>query len=88
MMVVAWMYTTRQRDIQYTGEDTQVSLHLDIVTNRWHRKDARKPVVIYIHGGGWMFGTRDDNFILDRLPATLGWVCVDIDYRYVLPPCD
>lgn len=40
------------------------------------------PVLVEIHGGGWMVGDRrvDARPLMTRM-ATRGWVCVSIDYR-------
>ena len=53
---------------------------LDIVRH----KDARKgcPVLIQVHGGAWIIGSKDDQGIpLTNHMAAQGWVCVSINYR-------
>ncbi len=53
---------------------------LDIVRH----KDARKgcPVLIQVHGGAWVIGSKDDQGIpLTNHMAAQGWVCVSINYR-------
>ena len=40
------------------------------------------PVLLQVHGGGWMVGTKDQQGIpLMRHLAAKGWVCVAINYR-------
>lgn len=42
----------------------------------------RRPVVIYVHGGGWTDGYREGfAFVGHTLTGELGWVTVIIDYR-------
>ncbi len=41
-----------------------------------------RPVLIYVHGGGWVFGDkRDQGLPLVNHLATLGWVCFNVNYR-------
>lgn len=57
-----------------------VQLRLDV-----HRHKARptgRPVLVYVHGGGWVLGMR----VFQGLPlmhhlASRGWVCFSVDYR-------
>ncbi|WP_336249644.1 alpha/beta hydrolase [Stomatohabitans albus] len=41
---------------------------------------ANKPVVIYTHGGGWFYGSKEDRTYYHRHAATEGCVVVSIDY--------
>lgn len=42
----------------------------------------RAPVLIQIHGGGWMIGHKQQQgLLLMNMMAELGWVCVSINYR-------
>lgn len=46
-----------------------------------HNATAPVPTVIYIHGGGWVFGTKE-GAVLDVLPyLQMGWAAVNVDYR-------
>ena len=81
MMLVGRMYTTRYSDIVFTNKQSQTPLHLDIVTSRWHRKDDCKPVAIFVHGGGWIIGSKNADLMTSDLPAILGWVSVCVQYR-------
>lgn len=41
-----------------------------------------RPALIYVHGGGWLFGDkRDQGLPLCNHLATLGWTCFNINYR-------
>jgi acetyl esterase/lipase len=42
------------------------------------------PVVVWVHGGSWVRGERDDRTALDRWLADQGYAVVAVDYR--LPP--
>ena len=43
---------------------------------------AGAPVLLQVHGGGWMVGTKDQQGLpLMRHLAAKGWVCVAINYR-------
>ncbi|MEA2170766.1 MAG: hypothetical protein QOF76_4066 [Solirubrobacteraceae bacterium] len=73
-------YTSGTRDISYgpAGHRNQLDL--------WRRedlpRDGRAPVLVQVHGGGWMTGDRTPQaYPLMTLMAELGWLCVSISYR-------
>jgi acetyl esterase/lipase len=46
-----------------------------------HNATALVPTVIYIHGGGWVFGSKE-GAVLEVLPyLQMGWAAVNVDYR-------
>jgi acetyl esterase/lipase len=46
-----------------------------------HKATAAVPAVIYIHGGGWIFGDKA-GAVLETLPyLKMGWVAVNVEYR-------
>lgn len=50
----------------------------------FHRTDKppNAPVLVYVHGGGWIIGFKKyQGLPLLYLMAAAGWVCVSIDYR-------
>ena len=54
--------------------------------NIWRRhdlpKDAKAPVLVQVHGGGWIIGNKDQQAMpLMAHMAERGWVCVAINYR-------
>jgi len=57
-----------------------VQLRLDV-----HRHKGRRtgcPVLVYVHGGGWVLGMRVfQGLPLMRHLAARGWVCFSVDYR-------
>lgn len=55
-------------------------LRLDI--HRPKDPEPNAPVLVYVHGGGWVIGFRERQGLpLMFELATMGWVCVSIDYR-------
>jgi acetyl esterase/lipase len=69
----------RLRNIQYV-DDGRKRHRLDV----YRRVDARDdaPVLLQIHGGGWMIGNKDQQGLpLMYHLAARGWVCVAINYR-------
>jgi acetyl esterase/lipase len=69
----------RIRNLPYAGDDL-VRHRLDV----WRSPDAGPgaPVLLQIHGGGWMTGNKDQQArpLLYHF-ARRGWVCVAINYR-------
>lgn len=69
----------RHRGIVHHRDDGS-TLRADV----FHRRDtpANAPVLVYVHGGGWIIGYKKYQGLplLNRLAAA-GWVCISIDYR-------
>jgi acetyl esterase/lipase len=42
--------------------------------------DSRAPVLFYVHGGGWILGSRSDRSADMRWFADQGWLTVSVDY--------
>jgi acetyl esterase/lipase len=70
--------TCRRRvEFQRHGD---ITLRLDVHRRRGH--EGRGPVLVYVHGGGWVIGHRDKQGLpLMQHLAAQGWVCVSVDYR-------
>ena len=70
----------RIRNVDYWG-DHNYRHKLDIIRSR-SVVPERAPVLIYVHGGGWMIGDKRQQGIpmMHELIAR-GWVCVAINYR-------
>ena len=69
-----WM----QPDVVYAGADN-TPLKLDI----WYPRDNPNPTptLVYIHGGGWIFGTKEGS-VYQFLPyLERGWRVVNVEYR-------
>lgn len=67
-----------QPDIVYQGANNQL-LKLDV----WYQHDIKtpSPTLVYIHGGGWIFGTKESS-VLQFLPfLEKGWTVVNVEYR-------
>ena len=77
-----WMRDRRVekvRNIDYWGDGRRAH-RLDIYRPRAVRSDA--PVLVYIHGGGWVIGDkREQGLPMMLYLATRGWVCVTVNYR-------
>ncbi len=67
-------------NISYTDSDSEYHL-FDI----YYPEDTKQklPVIIEIHGGGWMYGTKDLNKIYSQYLAKRGFVVFNISYRLV-----
>ena len=61
---------------------------LDVYQRR--DSDAPKPTLIYIHGGGWVGGTKEQSVLLFAPFMQLGWNVVNVEYRlarvHLAPP--
>ena len=67
-----------QPDIVY-GVANNTQLKLDV----WYPNENKKPTptLVYIHGGGWIFGTKETS-VLQFLPfLEKGWRVVNVEYR-------
>ncbi len=57
-----------------------VNLRLDIYRHRDRPKNC--PLLIQIHGGGWVIGSKNEQGLpLTYHMASRGWVCANVDYR-------
>jgi acetyl esterase/lipase len=67
------------RDIAYDPDGSRAH-RLDIYRNRARPSGA--PVLVYIHGGGWVIGDKREQGLPMMLHlAAHGWVCVTANYR-------
>lgn len=65
-------------DITYQTAENR-SVKLDV----WYRHDVKtpSPTLVFIHGGGWIFGSKE-GAILNFLPyMEMGWTIVNVEYR-------
>ena len=59
-----------------------MNLQLDIVTRHQLDRSRKHPVLLYVHGGGWMLGSKETNgFLPVSFVAAMGWVVVTANYR-------
>lgn len=69
----------RIADVQYDRQ-SGVDLHLDIYRPKSDPVGA--PVLLQIHGGGWVMGSKNEQALpLMYHLASRGWVCVSANYR-------
>ena len=70
---------TRVRDLVYHDVDG-LKLKLDIYHHT--EKPSARPVLLQVHGGAWVIGTKDEQGLpLMHRMAHDGWICVAINYR-------
>jgi acetyl esterase/lipase len=71
----------RIRDVCYYRNGRK-QLCLDVFRPRdVERRRAAAPVLLYIHGGGWMIGSKgQQGRMLKHAVAEAGWICVSISY--------
>jgi acetyl esterase/lipase len=69
----------RRKDIAYTDDASNKRLLLDVYQPR--AEGSRRPVLIQVHGGGWVIGRKDEQGLpLMTHLAARGWVCVAPNY--------
>jgi acetyl esterase/lipase len=69
----------RTRNIRYARAAGQ-NLLLDVYRSRTHPTGC--PVLLQVHGGGWVLGSKNEQGLpLMRHLTQRGWVCVSADYR-------
>ncbi|MCB9787142.1 MAG: alpha/beta hydrolase [Deltaproteobacteria bacterium] len=72
---------SRTRDIVY-AEGGGPRMRLDVYRPRGDAAGALRPVLLHIHGGGWVIGSKDTQGLpLMRAMAARGWVAVNANYR-------
>lgn len=70
------------KDIPYIDDGNLYHL-LDVYYPQGTESDAKLPVIIDIHGGGWMYATKDLNEYYCRALADRGFVVFNLSYRLV-----
>lgn len=67
------------------GSGLKVDIHAPLITkNRGLFKRGKKvPVLLYVHGGGWIKGSREKVYNLPQFATKRNWMLVSIDYRPV-----
>jgi len=73
---------TVEKDIPYL-DDGNFYHELNVYYPKDTDKDAELPVIIDIHGGGWMYATKDLNDYYCRALADRGYVVFSMSYRLV-----
>lgn len=71
----------REPDVVYHREG-KLALRLDVWEPDTPREGRRAPILMQIHGGAWMVGSRREQGIpMVKHMAARGWVCLNVDYR-------
>jgi acetyl esterase/lipase len=66
-------------DVEYgTGGDEKLTLHLALPK----MPDGAKPGLVFIHGGGWAHGNKDDLKDAIREAAKKGYIAASVGYRF------
>ena len=65
--------------IERDGQEARV-LHMDVAFPAWGG-DEPLPVILYIHGGGWFLGSRDEGHDASGRFAEGGYFAATVDYR-------
>jgi acetyl esterase/lipase len=68
------------RNLDYCGDGVRRH-RLDVIRRKVDPPTSGAPVMLHIHGGGWMIGDkREQGFAVMHELARRGWVCVTINY--------
>ena len=70
------------KDIAYI-DDGNIYHQLDVYYPQGTKKNAKLPVIIDIHGGGWMYGDKDLNEYYCLALANQGYCVFNMSYRLV-----
>jgi acetyl esterase/lipase len=70
-------YETIPNIIYQTANNTGVKLDLYLPRNR----PQARPTLIFIHGGGWVEGVKEQDVLLTLPYLAMGWSVVNVEYR-------
>ncbi|MEM7290119.1 MAG: alpha/beta hydrolase, partial [Pseudomonadota bacterium] len=67
------------------GGGLAIDIHapISVKSRGLFRPGKKAPVLIYVHGGGWIKGTREKIYNLDTFATSRGWMLVSVQYRPV-----
>lgn len=67
------------------GRGLKVDIHAPASTKSrgFFRPGKKAPVLLYVHGGGWIKGSREKIYNLDKFATQRNWMLVSIQYRPV-----
>lgn len=76
-------YAVTTRDLVYATRDDTLDLHMTIYEPNEYVENKSDYVIVYIHGGGFMEGSRNDSIVVAYCNAMseLGYTVASIDYR-------
>ncbi len=70
-------YETIPNVTYQTSNNTELKLDLYLPRNR----QTAKPTVMFIHGGGWVEGRKEQDVLLILPYLSMGWSVVNVEYR-------
>ncbi|MGQ3413347.1 alpha/beta hydrolase fold domain-containing protein [Natrinema sp. LN54] len=76
-----------REDVTYAVRDAG-EMKLDLYVPERTETDGEPPLVVYVHGGGWVFGTRKNAPDLERYAAEWGCAMASVSYRLAVVPDD
>lgn len=76
-----------REDLTYAERDAG-DLKLDLYVPETDAGDDRPPLVVYVHGGGWVFETRTNAPDLERFAAEWDCAIASVSYRLATVPED
>ncbi|MDJ0612145.1 MAG: alpha/beta hydrolase [Rhizobiaceae bacterium] len=67
------------------GGGLRLDIHAPATVKRqgFFKPGKKAPVLIYVHGGGWIKGTREKIYNLDTFATKRGWMLVSVQYTPV-----
>lgn len=68
------------RDVAYTASGSPAH-QLDVYRPVGHRANEQRPVVLYVHGGGFRILSKDTHWVMGLAFARRGYVVFSINYR-------
>ena len=80
--IAGFFINTKTINIPYTDKKTNNRLMLDVVVARKTKKGEQRPVLLYVHGGAWLYGSKEVGGLVPvHFIAAEGWIVVTINYR-------
>lgn len=73
-------YTSSDNRLDEVGDD-QLTLRLDVLTPPGASSSSRRPLVVWVHGGGFFEGSKSDTYDEAMSYARAGYVAATVDYR-------
>ena len=67
------------------GRGLKLDIHAPLITKRQgiFRPGKKVPILLYVHGGGWIKGSREKVYRLPSFATSRKWMLVSVDYRPV-----
>jgi len=65
------------------GQRVDIHAPISVKSKGFFRPGKKSPVLLYVHGGGWIKGSREKIYNLSQYTTSRGYMLVSIDYRPV-----